>query len=238
MAREVLICENEDCAYRFSEAETSFLCCPKCGTLVSSNFARVNLEDRARRYGEILSFRKHLRISERIKKVADFLTIPLAIADGFRYWYTGAAKVLDRDSFVFSSHIQLYFGRIIFPLIIYVYLANHDSNVVYKHFLREKMWVLHTIKAKVIMGTILYTLLFLLLRYHAIFHYWRVAYLLGKKWGVLFTDGYVKQEVPSYYCWLLLAVFYATYGLWDDWYSRYLCENMSPKVPRRFNRWG
>ncbi len=238
MARQVLICENEDCGYQFSEAETSFLCCPKCGTLVSSNFARVKLEDRARRYGEILSFRKHLRISERIKNVAVFLTIPLVIADNLRYWNSGAAKVLDRDSFVLSSHIQLYFGRLIFPLIIDVYLANHDSNLVYKHFLKEKMWILHTIKAKVIMGIILYTLLFLLLRYHAIFHYWWVAYTLGKKWGVLTTEGYTEQEVFFYYFWLFLTVFYATYGLWDDWYARYLCENMSPKLPRRFNRWG
>lgn len=237
MARKVLICENEDCAYRFSEAETSFLCCPKCGALVSSNFARVNLEDRARLYGEILSFRKHLRISNRIISAAGCLIFSLLVLEGILFYYTGAYGLRGREARYFSD--ELMFRKVFFPVLIYTSLTFIDSDLVNKHDYKGRMWIFHTIKAKVIMGMILYTLLFLLLRYHVPYYYWKTAYLIGDPKATSYDTPYdLTRELVFYYLYLFSAVFQSTYTLWDDWYSRYLCEKMSPKEPMRFNRWG
>ena len=151
MARQVLICENEDCGYQFSEAETSFLCCPKCGTLVSSNFARVNLEDRARLYGDILSFRKHLRISKIISYAAICLTASLFFLDGTLFYYTVgyALRGRRRRARYFSN--ALMFRKAFFPVLIYTSLTLIDSDLVNKHDYKGRMWIFHTIKAKVIM---------------------------------------------------------------------------------------
>ncbi len=233
MAREVLICENEDCAYQFSEAETSFLCCPKCGTLVSSNFARVNLEDRARLYRDILSFRKHLRISKIISYAAICLIAFLYILEGILFDYTGAYGKRGWEAINFRN--ALTFEKSHFSFLIYVSFTLIDSDLVNKQDYKGRMWILHTIKAKVIMGMILYTLLFLLLRYHVPYYYWKTAYMIGDPKA---TSYGLTRELVFYYLYLVSTVFPSTYMLWDDWYSRYLCENMSPKEPRRFNRWG
>ena len=214
-------CENEKCRYEFFEREEHYICCPRCGEVVSENFPEEDSFFRGKAYIELCSYKKYL------KKERYFAYI-------FAIIYLGLNLISFHILFRYVVHslIEVPYPSLVFfrgpfvPALFVAYLSVYDISKyqIYKKIFGEIVWVCRLGWFKVIKWVVM--LMFVVFistkimpnfydRFPKVFAYCENSSLVKKKLVTSFS-------VTLWYVYVVMVI-----SDINDIYKRKRCENMS-----------
>ena len=215
-------CENEKCRYEFFEREEHYICCPRCGEVVSENFPEEDSFFRGKAYIELCSYKKYL------KKERYFVYIFAIIFLGLSFISTDMVHDYVGDVLIDTPrHISrtLVLGPLV-PAFFVLHLSVYDISKyqIYKKIFGEIVWVCRLGWFKVIKWVVM--LMFVVFistkimqnfydRFPKVFAYCENSSLVKKKLVTSFS-------VTLWYVYVVMVI-----SDINDIYKRKRCENMS-----------
>lgn len=231
-------CENNDCNYQFTQPEESFLCCPKCGTRITRNFDALPPAERARKYLSISSFQQFLQIDTICTWVLMGVVWLVFVMDVLLFLKPNRPwRLVRRQDLYYRSLFHR--GYIAVLILLIVDTSRIDQNWMYRLFFKDKLWLMHTAKAKIILAILLSLSPFLLFTLDTkVFLLRRYRDILRYRGRVNITEFIRISSLESaiYAVAVYAVIIYCLYRLWSDWYCRYRCESMTSVSQRRFDR--